>query len=151
MFLKCEEVEAKIDFISVSECFFNGHCIKFVDWIHNFHIDKVKCKVPTWFSMVSLPSELCDVDIIYSIGSVIGEVIALDASFFSCNSIKLLINVNIDHPFEFQQKVETCYATYDINVQRYKGKIIDILRSDETHKIRPLIIPLTSDLRNEFP
>ena len=107
--------------------------------------------VPTWFSMASLPPELCDVDIIYSIGSVIGEVIALDASFFSCNSIKILIKVNINHPSKFQQKVETCYAAYDINFQRYKGKIIDILRYDEAHKIKLMILPLTLDLRTKFP
>ena len=101
--------------------------------------------------MESLPPELCDIDIIYTIGSKIGEVIALDASFFRCNSIKILIKVNINHPSEFRQKIETKFAEYDINFQRYKGKIIDILRSDDTHRIRPLILPLTSDLRNKFP
>ena len=81
LFLKCEEESVKDEFIVVSECFFKGHCVKFIEWFPNFHIDKVDDMIPVWFSM-SLPPELCDVDIIYEIGSAIGVVIAIDASFF---------------------------------------------------------------------
>ena len=107
--------------------------------------------IPTWFSMVSLPPKLYDIDIIYSIGSVIGEVIAIDASFFQCNSIKILINVNINHQSEFKNKIDTGKDNYEIKFQKYKGKIMDILRSDDLHKIRPKILPLTSDFSCKFP
>ena len=96
------------------------------------------------------PLELCDVDIIYEIGSAIGEVIANDASFFSCNSVKTLINLNIKHPLEFQKKVITEKASYFINFQAYKGKIIDIFRSDKRHNIRSKVLPLTSNFRSKF-
>ena len=38
LFLKCEEEAVKKEFIAVSECFFKGFCVKFVEWIPNFHI-----------------------------------------------------------------------------------------------------------------
>lgn len=98
LFLKCEEEFIKKEFISISECFFKGHCFKFIDWFPNFNIEMVDCMTPLWFSINALPLELCDIDIIYSLGSIIGKVIAVDASFFHCNSIKILINVNIKHP-----------------------------------------------------
>ena len=150
LFLKCEEESVKKEFIVVSECFFKGFCVKFVEWVPNFHIDKVDCMIPLWFSM-SLPPELCDVDIIYEIGSAIGVVIAIDASFFSCNSIKILIKLNIKHPSEFQKKIITRKASYDITFQEYKGKIIDILKSEIKNNHRPEVIPLTSHFRDKFP
>ena len=151
LYLKCEEEWVKKDFISAADCFFNGHCVKFVDWFHNFHLDYVNCMIPTWFTMISLPPELCDIDIIYDIGSTIGEVLAIDASFFHCNSIKILININIKHQSDFKKKIETGKAKYEIKFQMYKGKIMDILRSDDQHKIRPKILPLTSDFSCIFP
>ena len=107
--------------------------------------------IPLWFSMVSLPPELCDNDIVYEIGSAIWEVIASDASFFSCNSVKILINLNIKDPSEFQKIVITQKTSYVINFQAYKGKIIDILKSDKSNNIRPEVLPLTSDFRSKFP
>ena len=151
MFLKCEEDFIKKEFIDVSECFYKGHSVKFIDWLPNFNLEMIDCMTPLWFSLNALPPELWDIDIIYSLGSVIGEVIAVDASFFHCNSIKILINVNIKHPSEIIKKVETTKAAYDIRFQIYKGKIIDILRFDEHHKIRPKILPLNTYLRSKFP
>ena len=151
LFLKCEEESIKKEFVSVSECFFKGHCVKFIDWFHNFNIEQIDCMTPLWFSINALPPELCDIDIIYTLGSFLGEVIAVDASFFYCNSIKILINVNIKHPTEILKKVETGKASYDIRFQIYRGKIIDILRSDEFHQISPKILPQTSEFKSIFP
>ena len=91
------------------------------------------------------------VDIIKSIGSMVGEVKGIDASIFYCNNVKILINVNINHPSEFKKEFSTNKALYDINFQTYKGEIVDILKFDEFHKIRPKILPLTSDFRSMFP
>ena len=150
LFLKCEEEAVKKEFIAVSECFFKGFCVKFVEWIPNFHIDKMDCVIPLWFSM-NLPPELCDVDIIYEIGAAIGVVIAIDASFFRCNSIKMLINLNIKHPSVFQKKIITKKATYDISFQEYKGKITDILKSERKNNHRTEVLPLTTNFKDKFP
>lgn len=151
MFLKCEEESVKNEFIVVSECFFKDFCVKFVEWFPNFHIDRVDCMILLWFSMLSLPPELCDVDINYEIGSTIGEVIAIDTSFFSCNSIKILIKLNINHPTEFQKKIITRKTSYDITFQKYKGKIIDILKYKLKNNHRPEVLPLTSHFGDKFP
>jgi len=100
---------------------------------------------------LSLPPELCDVDIIYEIGSAVGEIISIDASFFNYNNFKILINLNIKHPLEFQKKIITRKASYVISFQAYKGKIIDILKSNIIHNNRPKVLPLTSEFRNKFP
>ena len=65
--------------------------------------------------MPSLPPELCQVDIINSVGFSIGEIRGIDASFFCCNSVKVLINTSFNHPMEFQKKIITNKASYVIN------------------------------------
>ena len=101
LFLNCEEESVKREFILVFECFFKGHCFKFLEWSPNFHLEKVDCMIPSWFIMPSLPPELCQIDIIKSIGSALGEFRGIDASFFCCNNIKVLINTNFNHSKDF--------------------------------------------------
>ena len=137
--------------MQVSECFFNGYYVKFLEWFPNFSEEKIECKMPSWFILRSLPPELCQEDIITSIGSVVGEVEDIDASFYCCNSIKILINVKFDHPSKFRKEFLTSKAKYEILFKTYKGKIIDILKFDKSHKIMPRILPLTSDVRSKFP
>ena len=107
--------------------------------------------MPSWFVLPSLSPELCHEDIIKAIGSEIGEVRGTDASFYCCNDIKILINVKYNHPIEFNKRIVTSKASYNINFQIYKGNIVNILRFDELHKIMPKILPLTSDVRRKFP
>ena len=107
--------------------------------------------IPSWFIMPSLPLELCQLDIINTIGSIVGEVIGIDASFYCCNSVKEIINTSSNHTVKFQKKVITNKASYDINFHIYKDEVIDILKFDDLHKIRSKILPLTSDFRSEFP
>ena len=101
--------------------------------------------------MPSLPPELCQEDIINTIGSVVGEVRGIDASFYCCNGVKILINTSFNHLVKFQKKVITNKASYDIKLHIYKGKIVDILKFDDLHRIRPKILPLTFDFRSKFP
>ena len=151
LYLQCEEESVKKAFVSVSECFFIGHSVKFIGWSHDFHIEKLDCMISKWFIMPSLPPELLQVDIINSIGSAVGEVLGIESSFYCCNSVKLLINTKFNHPSNFQKKVITNKASYDLNFHTYKGNISDILKFDDIHKIRPKILPLTSDFRSMFP
>ena len=151
LFLQCLDESIKKEFLLVSKCFFNGHCVKFIDWSHNFNIDLVDCIMPSWFPLPSLPPEIFHEDIIKALGSVVGEVRGIDASFYCCNDVKILINVSLNHPTNFKKLLKTSKAQYEINFQNYKGKIVDILKFDDLHKIMPKILPLTSDFRSIFP
>jgi hypothetical protein len=70
--------------------------------------------------MPSLPPELSHEDIIKAIGSEVGEVRGIDASFYCCNNVEVLINVKFNHPLEFNKKIITSKASYDIKFQTYK-------------------------------
>ena len=48
------------------------------------------------------------------------------------------------------RKVITNKATYDLKLQIFKGKILEIIRLDDNNKIRFKTLPLTSDLNSKF-
>ena len=151
LYLHCEEESIKKALTSVSDCFFNGHTVKFIDWFHDFRLEKLDCMIPKWFILPSLPLELLQIDIIKSIGSIVGKVLGIDSSFYYYNNVKLLINTKFNHPSRFQKKVITNKASYDLSFHIYEGDITDILKFDKSHKIRPKILPLTFDFRSKFP
>jgi len=115
-------VSIKKEFLSISECYFLGHSIKFLEWTHNFKIDLLDCFLPSWFVLPSLPPELCHEDIIKSIGSEVGEVRGIDASFYCCNDVKVLINVKLNRPLEFTKKLLPAKQPMILNFRNIKGK-----------------------------
>lgn len=106
--------------------------------------------MPYWFVLPSLPPELCHEEIIKAIGSKVGEVRGIDASFYCCNNVKVLINIKLNQPKEFNKRFITSKMSYEIKFQIYKNRIINILKFDEFHKIMPKILPLTMDISNQF-
>lgn len=136
----------KKEFLRVSDCLFKGHAIKFFDWIPNFREDNLDLTIPTWFVINSFPPKLHQIGIIRRIGRTIGELIGLDVSFESCNNIKLLIKQNVNNKNPKQLKLITNRSTYNLNFQKYDGKISEIIRLDDERKSSFRFLPRTLDL-----
>lgn len=88
------ESKMKKEFMNVSDCFFNGHSVKFIDWSPDFRLDTMDFRCPKWFNIQALTSELKQAETLKSIGTAIGEVIGIDASLQYSNNMKLLIRKN---------------------------------------------------------
>ena len=93
----CCDGEVKKEFLRVSYYLFKGHVIKFFDWILNYGEDNLDLIIPTWFVINSFLPELNLIGIIRRIGRSVGDLIGLDATFESCNNLKLLIKQNVNN------------------------------------------------------
>ena len=49
LYLNCFDKSVRDEFIKVSECQFNGHTIKFIEWSPNFKLSDANFKCPIWF------------------------------------------------------------------------------------------------------
>ena len=114
LFLQCANESIRKEFLLATNCFFNGHCVRFIEWSHNFNLELLDCYMPSWFVLPSLPPELCHEDIIEEIGLAIGEARGINASFYWCNDVKILINTKINHPIELNKKFISYKSSYEI-------------------------------------
>ena len=98
MFIQCRDENVKKDFLFTSIFYFNGYVVRFLEWIPDFKEELLKFSIPTWVSIHSLPPKLLHIEILRNIGSLMGNLIGIDASYKYCNNIKFFINYEINTP-----------------------------------------------------
>ena len=150
LYLNCIDESVKNEFVNVSECFFNGHIVKFIKWCPNFRLEDLDFNCPIWFNIQSLPPELNQIEILKSIGADIGDFIGIDASFQYDNNVKLLINTKFKQSLHFNKKVVTNKASYNLNLHSFEGDISEIIKIEDKNGMGYNNLPLTSDFRSWF-
>ena len=62
----------------------------------------------------------------------------------------MFIKTKLNHLVQSHRKIITNKASYDINLQIYKGEISKIIKFDDIKKIRFKTLPLTSNVLSIF-
>ena len=151
LYLNCFDKSVRDEFIKVSECQFNGHTIKFIEWSPNFKLSDANFKCPIWFLIRSLPPELNQIETLKQIGDALGEFVGIEASFESDNNVKLLINTKFNHESTVLKKVKTKRAEYELTLHKYKDEISEIIKIEDHNGLSLQNLPLTSDFQISFP
>lgn len=130
-FIHCCEEDVKRVFLADSDYFYNGYVVKFLDWLPNCNEDNLNFVIPTWLFINPIPPELNQLGIIRRIGQPMGELIGLDASFERCNNLKLSIICKVNKMKLVPIKIITNRSIYNLDIQRYEGKITEIIRIND--------------------
>ena len=112
--------------MNVSECFFNGHTVKFIAWYPNFSLESLDIICPIWFHIMSMPPELNHLEILKSLGFGLGDLLAVDSSYLYDNDIRMLFKTKINQSLQGLMKVDTRKTSYDCYLHPYKGAILEI-------------------------
>ena len=146
IFFLCENAELKQEFLRISKCLFKGYVIKFFDWIPYYREDNLDLSISTWFVLNSFPLELNLISIFRCISRAVGDLIGLEATFESCSNLKLLIKKNVNNSNPKHLELITNRSTYDLNFQKYEGRISEIIRLEDDKSSSFRFLPRTSNL-----
>lgn len=150
LYLQCRDEGVRKQFINVSECFFNGHAVKFIAWYPNFNLESLDALCLVWIHIMSMLPELKQLEILKTIGFELGDLLGIDNSYLYDNDVRMLFRIKFNQALQGLTKFVTRNASYDFHLLPLKGKISEIIKMDKGTKTNFDTLPSTSDLQKFF-